>query len=151
MMPYTIPVSFFPLSKQLGMVAWESQAMKRSWLSLHDRQLPLMSVVSAHLNGNLCSTEVERMLSQNILEPQKINVRTQCHLAHAVCVEVKLILYYFCKMLQKQTSVYCIWCSVLFVDLPQQPKNISSVGFQVQICSSYVNAVSNAYHHTFLS
>jgi len=57
-------------------------------------------ITTAHLNGNLCSTEVEWMLSQHILQPQKINICTQCHLAHAVSVEVKLVLNNFSKMLQ---------------------------------------------------
>ena len=67
---------------------------------------------NADLNGNLRSTVVEWMLSQDILEPQKINVRTQCHLAHAVSVEVKLILDNFSKMLHNQTQ-----CSILVVEL----------------------------------
>ena len=58
---------------------------------------------SVDLNGNLCSTEVELMLSQYVLQPQQINVCSQSHLAHAVCVEVKLILNYFSKMLHSQT------------------------------------------------
>jgi len=56
-------------------------------------------VDTSHLDGDLGSIEVERMLSQHVFQPQKINVSTQRHLAHAVRVEVKLILDNFGKML----------------------------------------------------
>jgi len=74
-------------------------AISTEMITFYGYPKSFMNVDISHLDGDLGSIEVERMLSQHVFQPQKINVRTQCHLAHAVRVEVKLILDNFGKML----------------------------------------------------
>lgn len=51
------------------------------------------------LDGCTCCLEVKRMHTQHVLQIEQIDVRTQSHLPHTVCVEVELVIRYLHKML----------------------------------------------------
>lgn len=54
----------------------------------------IVKQMQVDFDGTPRRLEVERMAAQHVLQPEQSNVRPQCHLSHAVCVEVKLVLDY---------------------------------------------------------
>lgn len=52
-----------------------------------------------HAHGHAHAAEVEGVRAQHVLQPQQPHVRAQRHLAHAVRVEVELVLHYLREVL----------------------------------------------------
>ncbi len=58
----------------------------------------------AHLDGDSGGVEVERMFAQHVLEAQQVHVGAQRHFAHAIRVEVKLVLDDLREVLQDRSA-----------------------------------------------